>query len=339
MSPLLTPFIMRSLLCLMLLSCFSLQAQEGTIMTVTGPIPSSEMGLTLIHEHILVDFIGAGQTGKHRWDENEVISVVQPFVDEVATLGVQTLVECTPAYLGRDPELLKQISEKSGVRLLTNTGYYGASDNKYLPEHAYTESADQLAERWIREAKEGLDGTGIRPGFIKTSVNGGPLSDLHAKLIRAAAKTHLETGLTIASHTGPATPAFEQLAILEKEGVEANAFIWVHAQSERDLDKHIQAAEKGAWISLDGLDDSNVAQYLKMLENLKSHGFLHKALLSHDAGWYSPGEAKGGEFRPYTTLFKKFIPLAKQRGWNEDEIQQLLVINPAIAFEIRVRSK
>ncbi len=327
------------LLLLFSLTSFDIQAQEGTIMTVTGPVPSSEMGLSLIHEHILVDFIGAEQTGKHRWEEDEVLAVVQPFVDEVSALGVQTLVECTPAYLGRDPRLLKRISEKSGVQIITNTGYYGASDNKHLPSQAYSETADQLAARWIKEAKGGIDGTGIRPGFIKTSVNSGPLSKLHAKLITAAARTHLQTGLVIASHTGPAVPAFEQLEILEKEGVDASAFIWVHAQGESDLDRHVQAAKKGAWISVDGLDDSNVGEYLKMLENLKSHSLLHRVLLSHDAGWYSPGEENGGEFRAYTTLFKKFIPLLRQHGWTKDEMQQLLVINPRNAFEIKVREK
>jgi phosphotriesterase-related protein len=327
------------LLLLFLVSSFSTQAQQGSIMTVNGPVPLSEMGLSLIHEHVLVDFIGAEQTGKHRWDEKEVVPVVLPFLNEVKKLGVTTLVECTPAYIGRDPLLLKKLSERSGVQIITNTGYYGASDNKFLPQHAYSETADQLAERWIKEAEEGIDGTGIRPGFIKIGINGGSLSELHAKLITAAAKTHLATGLIIASHTGPAVPAFEQLAILEKEGVDASAFIWVHAQGEPDLDMHVKAAKVGAWVSLDGLDDSNVATYLKMLENLKAQDLLHRVLLSHDAGWYSPGEETGGEFRPYTTLFEKLIPLLIQHGWTEQEIEQLLVINPQNAFEIRLRRK
>ena len=321
------------------LASVGMRAQNGSIMTVKGPIPTSEMGLSLIHEHVLVDFIGADKTGKHRWDEDEVVPVVQPFLNDIKKLGATTLVECTPAYIGRDPLLLKKLSESSGVQIITNTGYYGASDNKYIPEHAYVESADQLAERWIKEAEEGIDGTGIRPGFIKTGVNGGSLSELHAKLITAAAKTHLETGLVIASHTGPAVPAFEQMAILEKEGVHASAFIWVHAQGESDLEMHVKAARKGAWVSLDGLDDSNVEHYAQMLENLRDHGFLHQTLLSHDAGWYSPGEENGGEFRPYTTLFKKLIPLLIQQGWIEQEIEQLLVINPRNAFEISIRRK
>ena len=31
---------------------------EKIILTVTGPVPASEMGLTLVHEHVLVDLLG-----------------------------------------------------------------------------------------------------------------------------------------------------------------------------------------------------------------------------------------------------------------------------------------
>jgi phosphotriesterase-related protein len=314
-------------------------AQEGMIMTVTGPISPSEMGPTLIHEHVMVDFIGADSTGNHRWEHPEVIRVAQPYLEQITKLGVKTMFECTPAYIGRDPQLLKKLSLATQIHLITNTGYYGAADNKFLPAHAYTESAEQLSDRWVQEWEKGIEGTGIRPGFIKTGVNDSVLSPLHVKLITAAAKTHLKTGLTIASHTGPAIPALEQLEVLDKEGILADAFIWVHAQSEKNHNYHVEAARKGAWISLDGLSDSNMEIYLAMVKNLKEKGFLHKVLLSHDAGWYSPGKKNGGNYRGYTTLFEKFIPLLVQEKFSEADIKQLIVTNPATAFEIRVRKK
>ena len=97
------------------------------------------------------------------------------------------------------------------------------------------------------------------------------LSDLHKKLVTAAARTHLKTGLTIASHTGPAVPAFEQLEILKNEGVSPEAFIWVHAQSEKDISNHVKAAAMGCWIGLDGLNDNNLADYVRMIKNLKEN--------------------------------------------------------------------
>ena len=312
-------------------------ASEGFIMTVQGPISVSEIGKSLIHEHILVDFIGADSTGYHRWNRAEVIKMVLPYLQEIRNSGCSTLIDCTPAYLGRDPLLLKMLSDSSGLNILTNTGYYGALNNKYLPSHTFRETAEQIAARWIREWQDGIDGTGIKPGFIKTGVNPGMLSDLHKKLIKAAAITHLKTGLTIASHTGPALPAFEELEILASEGVAASAFIWVHAQSESDHSTHVMAATKGAWISLDGLSDDNAEEYVGMINNLKENGLLHRVLVSHDAGWYKPGEPGGGNYRGYTALFNKLIPALRNAGYTEKELTQLIVHNPANAFEVRIR--
>src|SRR5919202_714828 len=154
-----------------------------SIQTVTGAIPAKDMGLTLIHEHILVDFVGADAISPNRWSRDEVVAKMLPHLQELKRLGCQTLFDCTPAYLGKDPLLLKELSERSRVAIITNTGYYGAVDNKYLPAHALTEPADQLADRWVADYEKGIDGSGVKPGFIKISVNPGPLSDLHRKLV------------------------------------------------------------------------------------------------------------------------------------------------------------
>jgi phosphotriesterase-related protein len=311
---------------------------EAYIMTVKGPVPSEEMGMTLIHEHILVDFIGADSTNEKRWDDIKVAETILPFLEQIKKLGCKTFIECTPAFLGRDPGLLKKLSSSSGLNILTNTGYYGAAKNKYIPAFVYNETADQIALRWINEWEYGIDSTGIKPGFIKIGVGSESLSELHKKIVAAAARTHLKTGLTIASHTGPSVPAFEQIAVLKEEGVSPEAFIWVHAQAEKDLTIHIKAAEIGSWISLDGLDDNNVEDYVKMIKNMKDNNLLGKVLLSHDAGWYQPGEINGGKIRGYTALFERLIPRLTKEGFSKKEIHQLMVINPAEAFTVRVRS-
>lgn len=311
--------------------------KKETIQTVTGKISASRMGITLIHEHILVDFIGAKEIHPGRWNHDQVIEKVLPYLLEVSNLGCRTLVECTPSYLGKDPLLLKKLSEKSGLQLLTNTGYYGAVNNKFLPDHALTESAEQLAKRWIKDFEEGINQSGVRPGFIKISVETGSLSELHQKLVRAAALTHLSTGLAIASHTLYAVPAFEQIKILKENGVSPEAFIWVHAQAEKDKNTYLEAAREGTWISLDGVNEKEIESYVEMLSTLKEKGYLNKVLISHDAGWYDPAKEKGGEFKPYTAIFNHLIPALEKKGLKENEVRQLMIENPAKVFVTKIR--
>lgn len=303
--------------------------------SVKGKIPVSEMGTTLIHEHVLVDFIGAEKISPDRWKHDEVIRKVLPYLREIKQRGIKTLIECTPAFIGRDVALLKKLSEQSDLNILTNTGYYGASDNKYLPKWAFTETAEQLASRWIAEFEKGIDGTGIRPGFIKTGVNNGKLSELHQKLVRAAALTHLKTGLTICSHTGPALPAREEIEILKQSGVHPSAFVWVHANGSAEELENV--GQSGCWISLDGVNADNIGKHVEWINFLKNKGRLGQVLISHDAGWYRPGEPNGGEFRGFTTISDKLVPALKTHGFTEVDIRILMVANPAKAFAISIR--
>ncbi|GAB3906293.1 aryldialkylphosphatase [Larkinella knui] len=306
--------------------------KKPTINTVTGSIQASKLGLTLVHEHLLVDFIGADKISPERWLRQAVVAKMLPYLQTLRRLGVQTLIDCTPAYLGRDPLVLKELSEKSGVNILTNTGYYGASNDKFLPAHARTETADQLADRWVAEFEHGIEGTGIRPAFLKIGVNPGPLSELHRKLVTAAARTHKRTGLTICSHTGPYVPAFEQLDVLKQEGVDPSAFVWVHAQGQH-MAHYARAVREGAWVSLDGLDDKNVGQYAETLLLMKENRFLHRTLLSHDAGWYDPAQPDGGSIgRDYTVLFNQLMPQLNRKGFTKKDWKQILVENPVKAF-------
>lgn len=305
-----------------------LRKPKPAINTVTGPIAPNDLGLTLIHEHLLVDFIGADHRTPDRWNRAEVVAKMLPYLQNLRQLGVRTLLDCTPAHLGKDPLLLRELSGRSGVRILTNTGYYGAVDNKYLPFHALTETADQLADRWVADFQNGIDGTGIRPGFIKISVNPGPLSDLHRKLVVAAARTHKRTGLTICSHTGPFVPAFEQIDALKGEGVRPDAFVWTHAQGN-SMVHYARAVREGAWVSLDGLDNGNVGTYAETLLLMKENRFLDRTLLSHDAGWYDPAKPNGGSIdRDYTVLFRRLMPELNRRGFTKKDWKQVLVENP-----------
>jgi len=309
------------------------------IQTVTGTIPAGRLGLTLVHEHVLVDFVGADQVNASRYDANHAFTAVLPHLEQARALGCQTLVDCTPAYLGRNPMLLKRLSDASGIRILTNTGYYGAAKDRYLPRHAFTETADQLAVRWIREFEHGIEDTSIKPAFMKIGVDEGPLSEVDAKLVRAAAITHRKTGLPIASHTSTGIAAMEQLDLLERAGVPLSSFIWVHAHNERDMNLLTRAATRGAWVEFDGVSQTSVARHVELVGHMKDRGLLDHVLVSQDAGWYRVGEPGGGQFRPYDSLFTAFVPALRSAGFQNDEIERLLVTNPRLALSRRPQGR
>jgi phosphotriesterase-related protein len=285
-----------------------------------------------MHEHVLVDFAGAAVVSPSRYDTDAVFARVLPFLQQARSLGASTLVECTPAYLGRDPRLLARLSEASGLHILTNTGYYGANQDRHLPPHAFTETPDQLAARWIREAERGIDDTGVRPAFMKIGVDAGPLSPVDARLVRAAGLTHLATGLPIAAHTGDGIAALEELNLLDAAGVPLDAFIWVHAHGEADTSRHVAAAARGAWVEFDGLSEKSVDRHVALVVAMRRAGHLDRVLVSHDAGWYRVGEPGGGAFRPFDTLFTRFVPALKAAGLSGAEVHQLLVDNPRRAL-------
>jgi phosphotriesterase-related protein len=314
--------------------------ETGQVMTVRGPIAARAMGVTLTHEHALANFqpFEEWRRAPARYDRDEAVRVVLPYLLRVREFGCRTFIDATAVGLGRDPMLLRRLSERSGLNILTVTGNYAAFENRFLPPDIYTRTPEDLARVWIGEYQAGIGDTGIRPGFIKLGFNGGPLSQVEQTLIRAAAIAHRETGLTIGAHTGPAVAAFEQLAVLQSANVSASAWVWIHAQNEPDRERHVEAARRGAWLSFDGVAPDTVNAHVDMVVNLRERGLLGRALVSQDAGWYWVGKPGGGEFRPYDTMFTAFIPALRERGFTRADIDTLLVTNPARAFTVRRRN-
>jgi phosphotriesterase-related protein len=309
----------------------------GRILTVRGPLEPSDLGTTLVHEHVLVDFIGAERVSRNRYDADLVFETVLPHLVALGERGCRTLFEATPAYLGRDPLLLRRLSEESGLQLVTNTGYYGAARDNHVPAHAYHETARELARRWTQEFRRGIEGTGVRPGFLKIGVDSGPLSEIDRKLVEAGAHCHLDTGLTIAVHTGDGRAALDILATLKRLGVDPAAYVWVHAQNEKDRATHDWLAREGAWIEFDGVGWGPLDGHLDAVVDMARRGRLGRVLASQDAGWYHVGEPGGGSYQPHTVLFDRFVPALRARGLDDARLRTLLVDNPARAFAIGVR--
>ena len=308
---------------------------KGRVITVNGPVSPEKLGLTLAHEHVLVDFVGANDITTGRYNRQKVFDTVLPYLKEIRSRGCKTLVECTPAYLGRDVRLLQQLSKDSDLHIITNTGWYGASREKFLPDKVKQFSSRQIADEWIREAREGIDGTGAKPGFMKIAVDDVPFSDNINKILEAAAITYKATGLPIGIHTSNGgAPAKQEIKILQSADVPLSSWIWIHAQNEKDISVHIDAAKKGAWISFDNVSADNMDEYLQRLNTFRSEGLLGHVLISHDAGWYDVVDPSK-KIRGYSDIFDHFIPYLEKNNFSKADIDLLLIQNPARAFTVR----
>ncbi|MBC7320356.1 aryldialkylphosphatase [bacterium] len=309
------------------------------IMTVKGPIEETSLGKALVHEHIICDFSGADTTIQGGYDREDVIRVILPFLKSIKDYSFSSFFDCTPKYIGRDVKVLYKLSEESGINIITNTGYYGAANDKFVPRFVHDLREEEIARLWIDEWKNGIDGTTIKPGFIKTGVDPSRLSEIDKKLIVASAITHLETGLTIACHTGEEVCALEVFETVKELGVSPTALIIVHADSIEDKNVIFRLAEEGCWIEYDSIGSKSIEFHVRLIVDTIERGFLSQLLLSHDAGWYTVGEPRGGEskIRPYTYIVEYLIPRLIKEGLEEETITNILVDNPASAFSITVR--
>jgi phosphotriesterase-related protein len=317
-------------------------APVSRVQTVSGAVASSRLGRTLVHEHILLDFVGAAKLAPGRYQREEAFAVIRPYLTEARNAGFQTLVDATPEHLGRDAVLLRQLSESTEVHIVASTGIYSARAEQYVPAYARTETAEQLARRFEQEITKGIDNTGIRTGVIKTGVNpksGAPLREIEKKIATAAALAHRATGVAVECHTDQGHAAIQQMEIFAAAKAPPGAFIWIHGHEEKDHEFRLRVARAGGWVSLDGIRTAHLSNahtsldwHIECLERLKQAALLDRVLLSQDAGWFQVGEPHGGPFHPYTFLSKTFIPKMRASGFTEADVDQLLVRNPARAL-------
>jgi phosphotriesterase-related protein len=328
--------IIAGLFIFTLISCKSSQKNssdpEAYIYSVHGKMGVENLGISLTHEHVMSRF-GLEPAYIAEYDKDSLLMQVVPYLKEVKALGVKTIFDCTTAYFGRNVSLLREISDSSGVEIITNTGYYAGANDRYVPESAYESSSEEIAQIWIDEFEKGIDETGIRPGFIKLAFDKGA-SEIDLKLFNAGILTHISTGLTMVVHAENNLQAVgKQLELLEKHDVSPAAWVWVHASKMDDVDFLVETAMRGGWISLDKFKADETEDYVSRITLFREKDLLNKVLLSHDGNSYN----RDGNLKGYKAVITHLVPALKDNGFSEEEINQILVINPQNAFKIGIR--
>ena len=309
------------------------------LQTIKGLVSTESLGLMLPHEHLFVDLRGPFAPHYGEAEPEAVAHLMKPYLDAAQAVGVTAFVDCAPVGVGRNIEVLKYLADRTPIHIVAPTGVY---KDGFIPSDWLDLSADALADHWIRDLTEGIGDTGVQAGFIKIAMSDDGPRPIEVRSLKAAAIASQATGAVVGSHTIGGEAALAELDILEAAGHDLTRFIWIHAHSEPDMNVHLEAARRGAWIEFDAIGaDSWFPEQDKLVDftlHLMQAGYGAQVLLSHDAGWYDVGSPAGklqpDGVRGYTALVDQFIPALRASGVSEAEIQQLTVTNPARAFGI-----
>lgn len=308
------------------------------INSVLGAIDASSLGVTLMHEHITWDRSGAESTNKY--SVKEVVNTMLPYLLELKSSGCNTFVDATTLGSGRDIKILVECSKRTGLNILTNIGGWDGSniEGKFVPILLKGKEIDEIVDIWTSEFLNGIEGTDIKPAYIKIALGDtGVITEFQEKLLRAAARTSIKTKLPIQCHAVPSNSAVQAVAIVEEENLLLNKFIWVHGDIEKNSEIIMKLLKKGIWIEFDYLGRCNeFSWYIEAIKNIAKSDFLDRLLLSQDAGAFYYGEKNDKDtILPYSRIFKEFIPYCKDNGISHEIFYKLLVENPLKVLNIK----
>ncbi|TAN34616.1 phosphotriesterase-related protein [bacterium] len=298
------------------------------VMTVLGPIDSGDLGFTLTHEHFFINLLreyrGEGLLNDPELAKDEVL--------RFKAAGGRTVVDCTSIGLQRDPAALRRLAQETGLNVIMGCGHYRDPyiDRGWLD----SQSANKVADLIVRDIDVGADGTGIRAGIIgEVGCDKRYVSAAEERSLRAAARAHLQTGLTITTHAARWPVGLPQLEILRSEGVDPARVVIGHCDTVPSYEYHEEVARLGAWVQFDtirGESEYDIAHRVRMVLNLVSKGFIDRILLSHDVCLRSMLRICGGG--GYDLIPTVFLPRLREAGLSAEQLARITVDNPRRAL-------
>ena len=336
---------------------------EPQVQTISGPVPATELGATLIHEHLMVNLrcywdpsddpdaaflpLAPERLGRIRANpfavrDNLLIDEPQVMAGELRTYreaGGATIVDVTPPGLGRDVRTLEWLAVETGVNVVAGCGYYIKETH---PPGMESRSVDELATEMIGDITVGMDGTDLKAGVIgEIGVATCPMDPVERKVLEAAAIAQQETGCAIVAHSAPGDESpFEVLGVLAGAGADLTRVVQSHLDDRfrTDTDKYRRVAEMGANLGLDTFgrelyyrarrrqlpqDEVRVGAIIALLEA----GLIDHVLVAQDICFKHELGAYGGH--GYDHFVRRIVPRLQQSGVSTDEVDRMLRLNPA----------
>jgi phosphotriesterase-related protein len=351
---------------------------SGKVMTVSGPVEPGSLGITNPHEHLFIDFLTVkaedqqshqvamhGEAGAAAWDKplslqtyyearrnpflfRDTLQLTNPedaaeALKEYKQAGGGCIVDVTPIGVGRDPQGLRALTERSGVKVVMGTGFYVKD---FHPAGVSSLDEEAICDAIVKDIVEGNGTAAVRPGIIGEIGLVWPMHPDEIKVLRAAVRAQRKTGYCLSIHPGrnPAAP-LEAIRIVEEEGGDPRRTIIDHIErTVFELDDYLAVAKTGCYLEFDlfGLESSyypmadidmpNDAMRVKTIAALAQRGHLDQVLVSLDIDTRARLLRYGGE--GYAHIIKNVTPIFRRKGFSEDDIDQILKHSPQRALTI-----
>jgi phosphotriesterase-related protein len=310
-----------------------------TVETARGPVATTELGPTLMHEHIVTRSPGVQENWPHLWDRTEILAIAEKKMADLYARGIRSIVDLTTVDLGRDIGLIAEVAKRSRVHVIVATGVW------WMPQRYFgVHGVDHVAGLFIKDIDEGISGSGIKAAIIKCATDTAGVTQVIENVLRASARAQKATGVPISTHTWAAGRTGEaQQAIFAQEGVDLRRVIIGHSGDSADLKYLRGLMERGSTIGMDrfGLEHFlPTAKRVEVIATLCAEGYAPKMVLSHDANCWSDmlSEENKRRTRPlwnYNHISDDILPALRKVGVSDDHIDQMLVRNPRAMFEAR----
>jgi len=313
-----------------------------TVQTVRGPIDSSQLGRTLAHEHIIT---GSGGMDHYPFfDRNDAVEWGIEALAQAKRDGIDTIIDVTTVDLGRQIDLVMQVAEKSEVNIVVATGVY-----RWVPPPLWGFDADGLAELFVREIEDGIEGTGVRAGIVKIAWDEEALPPEIRKMrfepiARAAARASKRTGVPVSCHTLASARFGEPLLdIFAEEGLDLGAAYIGHCNDTEDIEYLLGLASRGAVLGMDRYFPGFAPHWKvrsAVAQAVVEVGYGEQVCLSHDHAAYGLwATLPVRDPSTYSWVPTRVLPWLRENGMSEDQIEGIMVRAPRRLFECAVAGR
>ena len=317
------------------------------INTARERIETSELGVTLMHEHVFVLSSEIMQNYPERWgDEDERVAEAITRLNELKSRGVDSIVDLTVIGLGRYIPRIQRVAAETKINIIVATGLYTYND---IPFYFHYQGPgtpfngpEPMVEMFIRDIEKGIADTGVRAGILKCATDKQGITPGVERVLRAVAQAHRATGVPISTHTHARTRrGLEQQLIFAEEGVDLSRVIIGHSGDTTDLDYLEELILNGSYLGMDRFGIDTILSFedrVNTVATMCKRGHADKMVLSQDAAcfndWFPGGSA--AQVLPkwsFVHIHNDVIPALKARGVTDEHLKTMLVDNPKKIFE------